>query len=358
MKPNTRFPLNLVFTPEWWHKAMGIIFDWDFFFDSRLRIECEQEMTRYLYERFGDVGLGEKDPAVIPALGSAHLSAGFFMSALLGCDVRFSGSGAPSVVCANMDEDAIDKLMVVDVAASSHPMAKALRKLAEDLKSRFGYVTGDINLGGIQNLALDLRGNTLFLDYFDRREETHLFLKKIAASIEMLLLYISSLSKSLSISVNPAVRHFNTPITLISNCSISMVSPDIYDKFILPYDKVLASRFSPFGIHHCGPRLEEYIKLYEQCGEVVFYDVGDNSDVAKCRLAAPDKFFNLRLSPVKLMAANPDYIPVIVESLVSQNGGIQNAGICCINMDADMPDENIRTLCKAVERVRSGIPSE
>src|SRR5674476_1534932 len=52
-------PVEVVFHPSWWHKHGRIDFDEDFFWDPRRRVEDERRMERVLYERFGDLGLGE-----------------------------------------------------------------------------------------------------------------------------------------------------------------------------------------------------------------------------------------------------------------------------------------------------------
>ncbi len=38
------------------------------------------------------------------------------------------------------------------------------------MEDEFGYLEGDINWGGVQNIALDLRGYQLFFDYYDKPE--------------------------------------------------------------------------------------------------------------------------------------------------------------------------------------------
>ena len=113
----------------------------------------------------------------------------------------------------------------------------------------------------------------------------------------------------------------------------------------------MAARLQPFGIHHCGDNLECYASAYAEL-PLAFIDVGWGSDVAACRKALPDVFFNLRLSPVRMLTCTPQEIAADTESLLSAAGPLELAGVCCINMDYGTPDENIFAMYQVVEKYR------
>ena len=50
--------LGVGFYPDWWHKHYGFSFDREYYFDPEKRVRTRMEMEKKLYERFGDVGLG------------------------------------------------------------------------------------------------------------------------------------------------------------------------------------------------------------------------------------------------------------------------------------------------------------
>ncbi len=89
LKPNIFLPVELVFNPNWWHQTAGIWFDEAFYLDAETRIRNDVIMRRVLYQRYGDVGLGEADPQPRPILGSMHVAGGFVIPALLGAPIRF-----------------------------------------------------------------------------------------------------------------------------------------------------------------------------------------------------------------------------------------------------------------------------
>ena len=80
-------PVELVFNPRWWHQTAGIAFDQAFYLDAPARIRHDVTMRRVLYERYGDIGLGEPDPQPRPVIGSPYVAGGFAIPALLGAAI-------------------------------------------------------------------------------------------------------------------------------------------------------------------------------------------------------------------------------------------------------------------------------
>jgi hypothetical protein len=55
-------PLELVFNPNWWFQTAGISFDESFYLDPDAHPQ-RRAMRRVLWQRYGDLGLGEADPS-------------------------------------------------------------------------------------------------------------------------------------------------------------------------------------------------------------------------------------------------------------------------------------------------------
>ena len=156
---NSVFPVDIVLSPEWWYLNEKITFDRDFFYHPLKRVETEQRMEKILYERWGRFGLGKNKDQARPEIGAVHLAAGFLLSEMLGCQVIYSENHPPKVLPAHQELRNID----VEVAFHSQPFQQIVA-LTDSLKYKFGYLTGDINLGGILNIAMDLHGEDIFSD--------------------------------------------------------------------------------------------------------------------------------------------------------------------------------------------------
>ena len=146
-------PVEIVLAPEWWHKHAGMCFDRDFFFHPARRVEDERKMEAALHERWGRFGLGLQKGQTRPEVGAVHLAAGYMISQMLGCEVRYYEDHPPQVVPQNANNLSVE----ADKAFESQAF-RDFENLVEALRSRYGRLCGDVNWSGILNLALDLRG--------------------------------------------------------------------------------------------------------------------------------------------------------------------------------------------------------
>jgi uroporphyrinogen-III decarboxylase len=335
---NRILPVELIFNPNWWYQNYGIAFDEAFYFDLDARIENDRLMRRVMRERFG---LGETDPQPRPIVGSMYVAGGFVMPALFGVDIRFSKNEAPWPVALDADDQAIFNLKVPDIQ-TTWPMASWIADM-DVLSDKWGHVVGDFDTDGILNTALQIRGQRLFLDFVDNPKLVHHLFSVVAETCVAVVSYVKSRTGTCAIATNRSILNVDRRIYLHSNCSVQMISPEVYRAYLLPYEKYLAERLQPYGIHHCGKNLDRFAEVYSLI-PLMFLDVGWGSKVAACRKAFPDAFLNLRLSPVRLLQQSAENIREDVEQLLHAAGPLDRTGLCCINMDHHTPDENINVV--------------
>lgn len=340
-------PVDIVLAPEWWHKNEGFCFDHDFFFHPLKRVEEEQRMEKVLYERWGKFGLGQHHAESRPELGAVHLAAGFLLSEMMGCQVKYSEAHPPQVIPAQREE-----LSLKPEDAFQSDAFKRLVKLRDALKQKHGYLTGDVNWGGILNIAMDLRGESIFLDMMMTPNEVGNYFSGIAQVIEKFTSFLETETDSTSISVNRVVRHFSKPVLLHSECSHTMISEDDYEKFLLPFDQRWSKK-RPFGIHYCGEDPHRMAASFAKIPHLDFLDVGWGGDIQLLRKHLPNTFLNIRLSPVEIARQSHDEIRKSIEHLVSDSQNPFLTGICCINMDDSVTDDRIDVIFETVERLKT-----
>lgn len=344
---NQPLPVDIVLHPSWWHRHEGITFDEDFFFHPARRVEVERKMEQALYDRWGRFGLGEHRDGDVPWVGPVHLAAGYLTSEMLGCRVEYSEDAPPQVVPADLDS-----LEISPEAAFRSPAYKRFEGLVDALKTRHGHLEGDVGWGGLLNTALDLRGQEFFFDLFDRPDDATRFTADIAAVIDRFTGEMRRATGSTSISVNRNVRHIREPVYLHSECSNVMISTDVYEQFFLGFDCQWSRRNRPFGIHHCGADPHRFAESYAKIPHLDFLDVGSGGDVAHLREHLPRTFLNLRLSPVGIIDQTPEEIRRTVRELVRQSANPWLTGVCAINMDHQVTDEQVTAIFEAVETLR------
>jgi hypothetical protein len=336
-------PVELVFSPQWWHRQTGITFDRDFFFHPARRVEDERKMEKLLYEKWGKHGLGRDRGADRPEQGAVHLASGYLLSEMMGCKVEYNETAPPQVICRYMDR--MDSRPAADAFESDS--FKAFGDMREKLKTKYGYVTGDVNWSGILNLAIDLRGPEIFEDLAEDHEKSKAFFNSIAAAIEKFTDGLQENANSTSVSVNRNVVHLDKPVLLHSECSLTMVSEDMYREYILPHDLKWSQKNVPFGIHYCGADPHRFARAFAEIPGLSFLDLGYGGDVAMLRKYLPNTFLNIRLSPVEMARGSPAEVRETVLRLVRQSADYALTGICCINMDDTVKDENVDAIFEA-----------
>jgi len=345
--PNHKLPVDIAFHPSWWNAHAGIAFDEAFFYHPKKRVESERRMEEVLYERFGQYGLGEHRNENRPVIGPVHNAAGYLLSEMLGCEVRYNEDAPPDVLPAERESLNIDP-----EAPFQSEAFKRFSRLCEELKKKYGYLTGDVNWSGILNLALDVRGQNLFLDMIDDPDAVQVGFAKIAEVITRFVRSVQSETKTSSISVNRVVRFFEQPVWLHSECSNTMISAEDYERFILPIDADWSRERRPFGIHHCGKDPHRFAESYAKLPHLDFLDLGWGGDVKAIREHLPNTFLNIRLDPVQLGNWSTDEIRDIITRLVADSANPELTGVCCINLDSKVKDEQVAAIFETAHELQ------
>lgn len=342
-------PVDFVFHQSWWNKHAGIIFDEDFYYHPLKRVEAERQMEQELYERFGKFGMGTNSNAHLPVIGPIHNASGYLISEMLGCKVNYEENSAPNVIAA--ERECID----VKFDPFKTDAFKKLENLSSRLKSKFGYIVGDVNWSGILNTALDVVGEKILMDFYERPSEVVTQMKYLADVLEKFAVYISKETGTSSISVNRNVRNIKNPVFLHSECSHTMIPTDMYEQFLLPIDIEWSNKFRPFGIHYCGKDPHRYACSFGKIKNLDFLDLGWGGDVKELRKHLPNTFFNLRLDPVAINSYSDEEIQSTIVRLFSESQNPYLTGYCCINMDDKVEDSKIIAILKTVSKLREEV---
>jgi hypothetical protein len=339
-------PVEIVLSPEWWHKNEGIAFDKDFFFHPFKRVEEEQHMEKALYGRWGKYGLGKLRDEKRPEIGAVHLASGFLLSEMLGCRVEYYEAQAPRVIQAHRED-----LSLNAADAFRSESFRLVLRLWEKMKERYGYLTGDINWGGILNLAFDLRGEHIFTDMMQKPDDTKKYFREIASVITTFTEAMSQETHSTSISVNRMVRNLPYPVFLHPECSHTMIAAEDYERFLLEFDRGW-SGLRPFGIHYCGPDAHRMAGSFAKIPALDFLDVGWGGDIKTLRRHLPMTFLNINLSPLEIAHQSPGEIRDTITMLVKDSENPYLTGICCINIGESIADDRVNSVFETVMQLR------
>ncbi len=345
---------GITFHPSWWNKNADIDFSKEFFFDPEYRMECDIKMRKVLFDKFGEYGLGEKNPQKRPLLATDLLAAGFLHSAILGCEIIFSDDNSPQVVPMNISDDEIDSY--VFPALENNYYWKNVLDQIDYLESHYGKVETYYNLMGILNIAIDVMGDNALTSFYTNPDGVNKFLSKVVDLKTEIGRKFKSLSDDISGGVTSIVRERRPSCYLTSNCTVEMISNEIYEEFLLPQDIKLAESFGDFGIHHCGGTMEHVVSGYRKVPNLTFVEVGTGSNVAKIREALPHVEINARYSAVTLLTDTKEMIENNVEKLFrAGDNKAHQISISCVGIDSNMKDEQVTNFLASCQKIFSGI---
>lgn len=347
--------VDITFHPSWWNKHAGIEFDEKFFFDPEYREKADIKMRKTLYDLFGEYGIGEKDPKARPILFSDLIASGFLYSQIMGCDIVFKKNDAPQVLPKEITAEEIEALSKIDL--DSHPVWQKVQSQIDYYMDKFGYTESAINLMGIQNIALDLRGEELFIDYFDEPELKDKLLSVVTDLSIDIGKRLYKVSKTVSGGVTSIVKQVIPDVYLTSNCSVTMLSNDQYCEHLLKYDQMLAKEFPVFGIHHCGSNTEQVINGYLEVENLRFLEIGAGSDLKRVADAIGDRdiISCIRYSPVALKSEDKYAIYGKMKNAIEAFGSDERLCFSCVGIDANTNHDEVRSYLEAFSLLKNDI---
>lgn len=343
-------PVSVGMYASWWWRNYGISYNKQYYHDPDYRVEANLKQQKILYERFGDLGMGNPNPEPNPFIDYGMV----LLPEMFGCEITFFDDALPWANPADLSAGEIEKLTVPDIE-NSYPMTEIIRQM-DYLEEKYGRVTGNINTTGILNLALKIRGDQLYIDFFENPQLVHKLMEICLQSIIRLATYVRKRTGTLASSVTPMAP---PEMYVLPNCTVAQISNQAYEEFVLPYEQRLAEAMRPFGIHHCGS-VNNVVEGYSKIKNLEFVEVGPNSDLRRVRELMPDVFINARIDPVRMYQCTPQEIADDVKKLIDTGGPLDKLSIDAVGVDYGTPDENIRVMITtakdySAEQIKAGL---
>ena len=289
--------VSLGFTPKWYVDRLGTDFGEAWHLDPEYRYEQMLRMREYLAQSFPEVDYFAPRFRMSVASGSdfepscATISSIFgimLMSSCYGLPIIYRRDNWPDAVGgAHLPREEIEAIIARGFFDFRHPeqlpggglTVRSLFSQMDTIARRWGPIHGYLNYQGLLNVALKIRGNDLFMDLYDDPDFVHAFLAHIAAAI-------GSLSKI--VQARQRESGFDIDLLSMSNCVMSMISPDQYEQFVLPKDQQLSTGYARFGVHTCNWVIDPYAESLRKIAHMDYIDTGTGSDLGRVKRLFPD----------------------------------------------------------------------
>ena len=333
--------VSLGFVPAWFHQRCGIDFSEKWHQDPFYRYDSLVNMKKELCKVFPSVSYWNEnyrdDLATISGCYGAYV-----IPQIFGFPLVYEKDRWPEID-RNKEKLSVKQIEKLDIGnILSSPFVEKIFHQMDTIEAEWGKIHGYLNWQGVLNNAFHLRGENIFTDFYDNPTLVHYFFSIISDVMIKLAQKVQKRQRSSGFYVN----HF-----CVSNCTVNMVSPQIYRDFLFPYDKKIAKSFERFGMHTCNwdvtPYLEEIIKL----PKVGYLDMGIISDMKKIKKMFPEARRAVMYSPVRLQEANLDELRKDMKKIYND---LSPCDIVMADVEVTTSDQKVNQLLKICKNLEIG----
>ncbi len=329
------------FSEAWFHSRYGLEFGQRYCLDPLFRTEQDRAARRVLFDRFGHLGIGERDPQPNPHL---EICGHRFLPALLGCEIVYQDDQPPASRHLPI-ESAAETASIQTPDLETNRWAREFRRQAKVLIDHYGRVDATINHGGPINVASNALGMQAYLFLSDESPAYRQFLHRIAV---LCLETYDHLTLPFSRGLDPRREMF------LGNCPVAMMAPATYRREVLPHDLYLRANVRRFGLHHCGV-MDAYLEDYKGLEPLEYVEVGWGSDLAAVRRVFPTTVLDLMINVPDVGGMSSSELGRRVAGMVRQAKPLCHIrDIWVADIGPDVPDEVVVTFVEAVNAAFTG----
>ena len=332
--------VSLGFEPAWFHTRCGIDFSERWHKDPLYRFESLKMMKAELVKAFPTVSYWdisyEDDLATISGCYGAHVIAQVFGMPLCYAPDRWPVCN-PERTLSVREIEGLDAEKLIE-----GPFVEGLLRQMDIIESEWGKIHGYLNWQGVLNNAFQIRGQDIFLDIYDRPDLVHDFFSTICEVMIRLAKMVQERQRKSGFFIN----QFS-----VSNCTVNMVSPEMYREFLFPCDKTIANSFERFGVHTCNWDITPYIDVLKELPRLGYLDMGMESDMSKVKNMFPETRRAVMYWPTTLQDAPLETIRRDMEKIFHE---LAPCDIVMADIQTSTPDKRVNELLEICRNLESG----
>jgi hypothetical protein len=332
--------VSLGFEPDWFHRRCEVEFTRRWHTDPYYRHDTLVKMKAVLAQAFPNVDYWRLDDQGDSWTLSGCYGA-YVMNRVFGFDLAYGLNQWPWPKVETkgaISLPAFVNMKVDDIL--SGPFINELFEQMDIIEKEAGKIHGYLNWQGVLNNAFNLQGQEIFIQMMTNPELVHEFFALIC---EVMIGFAKQ------VQARQCQSGFYINQFSVSNCTVSMISPAHYARFVLPYDRKIAGSFERFGVHTCNWDATPYFEAMRQLPGVGYLDMGIMSDMKRAKAMFPEARRAVMYSPVKLHDAPIDQIWLDMEQIYLE---LAPCDIVMADIQATTPDSRVNellTICHEIE---------
>ena len=285
-------PVSLYWVAEWWDRHYHSA-------NARPMVSSQSALEamylgrlRFLFDEFGQFGIGEEKPRLGPGQIATVIRYGFdLVPVLLGTEVDFGQAWGFFARPRPLDE--VRGLEPVDIR--NHPEGEWIVRRKERLVELYGGASHCLDVGSVMNNAFRILGQNVYADLLDRPAEIRALFEAILPTMRALYELLDDLFGNMD------------PVP-ISDCNVTMMGPALYERSVREFD-ARQNRFAAdrrgvpprAALHHCDVPIGRFIESYAGLPGLASLQASFESDVAAVKERIAGCAFSAMVSPRALM---------------------------------------------------------
>jgi hypothetical protein len=323
------------FMPSWWYRGYGLVYGQRMVFDPDYRVETHRAMRRALFARYGEVGLGSRDPepcVIAPDWENAQGPAAG------GGQVEYPLDNYP--ISHHLTEEQIAALRVPEDVAACYPFCESIRQVLY-LNDKLGLdAPPTLNARGVLNEACIIQGEKVLGDLYGDPEAA----RRLLGYAHGLILAILSHNQA----VAPASGY------MLVNCTEIMVGPRTYQQLLFPYDLASSAACAALGLclslHHCGC-FDRFASLYRQLGPMALIEIGSESSIRLALDTFPEAQIQYIVPTALVCRGTRAEVGERMDAILEEGrGDWHRLRLNIPDLEYGMPDENLFEICARLMR--------
>lgn len=311
----------------WLHNNGGFVFNDQYYLDSVFRWEQDQKINSFVRETFPRYAIYNMEANLPQAryVKANHVLVGaiqpnMILATILGAEFSFfedkdaDVKGRPLEFIA--DKSGLPSLH----SALDHPLVKEMESQMRDIADTrpdlkiippfFWDESGRATIHGIITTSLKLTGDNIMTIMMSDPELAHAIHQWIVDAYVILISHFAGLAKLPVTSVH------------VGECAGTMVSPEVYEEFVVPYISQLGEKLGAVRLHTCGIS-DHIMEAISHIHNLNIIDTGSDTSIKKIRdLMGPDFEINVA-PPMELMMEGAPLTGIIswLDKTLSENRG-------------------------------------
>jgi hypothetical protein len=263
------------------------------------------------------------------------------IAAIYDIPIRYDREQWPTSEHQYLSEQEIDNLIPPDLDQNAFFLS--FMRQTDWIAENEGSIAGFMNWQGVLNNAQRLRGPDIFMDMYLAPQRTMHLLDCVCTTM---------IDAARRLHQKQRVFTDAPAFFTVSNCLVNMVDPELYEKFLLPFDQKIADSFEVIGIHNCAWSATPYLSHYAKLPGVAYLDMGIDSDLKNARAQFPETRRAIMYTPMDVANKTIGEIQSDLERIAEEYGPCD---IVAADIESGTPDGKVQGFIDLCARITERI---